>query len=188
MGKCARIIKTLIAFGIGCYLGRRSIKIVAEELEQRNDDLINTLNKKMQMADNERDKLVFDRDRYKLKWRILTDWTRINKAGRTVSSFFKEKGIMSIGIYGLGELGIFLVDELTSNEETAKITKYIVDKNKHGLSYKGIPIISPTDSLDKVDCIVVCTVMNMAEVKRVIGDENELVRLQDIIKECIDSI
>lgn len=122
------------------------------------------------------------RYRYKEKWEILLDWKYLKGCKKTIFEWFNQNNYNNVAIYGLGELGELLVNEILNSTVNLK---YIIDRDKNGRIYKNVPIISLNDTLEEVDLIIVTTVRNFEEIQEqleTLGDF-KLIKLADLIKE-----
>ena len=93
-------------------------------------------------------------NKQKRYYNILVGWINIHHREKTIEQYFIEKGLKSIAIYGMAELGELLYDELFDTE--IKI-KYVIDKCRASV-YAEVPVFSPEDELEEVDAIIITAV------------------------------
>lgn len=99
----------------------------------------------------------------------LNVWLKIKNSHLTMENFMKEKNIKSIAIYGAGDFGTRLYEEL--NESDIKI-RYFTDKkffgNNENADYNGIPIvdIKSYDKKNDVDAIIVTPFFYYEDIKK----------------------
>ncbi len=95
-----------------------------------------------------------------------------------------KKGYKDIAIYGCGEIGEWLTDEIICAHEHTVSVLYIIDRKKNGLSYKGIPILSNANR-EQIDAIIVTTFGNIDEIKKylMLKDSVPIIEFKDIIEE-----
>ncbi len=82
-------------------------------------------------------------------------WLENRNRDKKWSSYFQEYGYQTIAIYGAGDIGRLLYEEL---KESAITVLYFVDRNAEGLNdINGIPVITPEEIIDqpKVDTLVI---------------------------------
>ncbi len=82
---------------------------------------------------------------------MYNQWLVTKQEGKSVVTFFKEKGYNNIAIYGMSYVGERLLDELKDSDI---IVQYAIDKNADHI-YADVDVVSPEDVLDKVDAVVV---------------------------------
>lgn len=167
--KTRKIMMLLTACAILNYYGKQKlIGYYEKELNQLKSDM-------------ESKEIIYKR--YEAKWNIIVSWKRMEQKGIPISKYFENHNYMKIAIYGLGELGELLADELHNSSIQVE---YILDRNKGNQTYKNIPVINLDAKLTAVDCIVISTVKNFEEVKSVIDRQVEkfcLITLAEVIKE-----
>ena len=82
---------------------------------------------------------------------LLDRWLWLKLQNKNISIYFEEQGYHSIAIYGMGEIGNRLFEEL-SRFSSIKV-EYAVDKNEK--KFQAVPILSLEDELPNVDVVVV---------------------------------
>lgn len=105
----------------------------------------------------------FENSRNYMKFQLLQQWMRLKNEKINFGDFFADRGITSIALYGIGELGRLFYDELEFwGIET--ILKYGIDQSSNA-GYKNIPVYSLNSSLEKVDAIIISPVMITDEIE-----------------------
>lgn len=100
-----------------------------------------------------------------------------NRNGKLVENWLLEHNINKIAIYGMGVLGEQLMKELAnSNIEVL----YVVDKRK--LEIESVESYFPEDRLPKVDCVILTTVSQYAEIEAVLGKFNDDMKIYSLAK------
>lgn len=90
-------------------------------------------------------------DKYKLYYSLNNKWITLKESGKRLSKYFVENNIKSIAVYGLGDVGLNLCNELMKDGIEVK---YAFDGNL--IRYDSIiPIRKLEDDLDEVDAVVV---------------------------------
>lgn len=115
----------------------------------------------MQFSDN----LNSDRDCFT----TLKRWMENRNQGKMFSDYFNQYGYRKIAIYGAGDMGRLLYEEIKNSEITVS---YFVDRNAEGIRrVESIPVISVQgiESMEKVDVLVVTPVGNYDEICRVLA-------------------
>lgn len=114
-------------------------------------------------------------------YKLLLKWLEIEQKGKSIRSFFTENGYRTVAIYGMKELGERLYDELKGSEVEVK---YIIDKNADAM-YADVDIITPEESLEEVDAIVVTAIHYMDEIEEMLEQKIDypILSLQEIVDE-----
>lgn len=122
--------------------------------------------------------------RHKLYYELTNNWLKNKNQGKNVSTYFKNNKIDSIAIYGMGELGMRLYEEVL---ETDIKVKYFIDKNiKEISSILDISVvgIEKIKSMEKVDAIIVTPIYHFTIIKNElinIQSHMEILSLEDVI-------
>lgn len=108
-------------------------------------------------------------------------WLKLKQQNQTLADYFREKGFLSIAIYGYRELGERLYDELKGTDIDIK---YIIDKNPEGI-FTGLNIYRPDEKLPKVDAIIVTAFYFYDEIEDTLTDLTDypIISLEDIISQ-----
>lgn len=120
-------------------------------------------------------------DKFKGYYNMLNQWMILKKEGKTLASWFVDNGYRTIAIYGMGEMGNRLYDELQGTE--IKVL-YAVDKNGSA-TYSELDVVDLEDELENVDAMVVTSVFAFDEIKEQLCQKVDfpIVSLEDIIFE-----
>lgn len=123
--------------------------------------------------------------RYYTYYKMLNQWKKNITEGRRVSNYLIDKGLNTIAIYGIGEVGKLLFEEL--KQDQLQIS-YFIDTagGKELKETYGIKIVSLREiSLqEKVDAIIVTPVYSFESIYDSLVDENIesiILSLEDII-------
>ena len=93
-------------------------------------------------------------------------WMENRNAGKSFVDYFKSYGYKRIGIYGAGDIGKLLYEEIKDSD--IKVA-YFVDRNADALKVLDeIPVITIQEILemDKVDALVITPIGNYGEINR----------------------
>ncbi len=93
--------------------------------------------------------------------KMMRRWIKVRQKGKTLDEYFASNGYDEIAIYGMGYLGQSLADEL---ENTPIHVKYGIDKKAVDVS-ADFEIISPEEPFERVDAVVITTMMNYNEIR-----------------------
>ncbi len=103
-------------------------------------------------------------------YNVLNQWMLLKNQGKSLTEYFNDNGYTSIAIYGMGEVGNRLYEELKNSEIEVK---YAIDKSA-GSAYAELSVYDPEDEFDTVDTIVVTAVFDFDEI------EKDLIKKTDI--------
>lgn len=110
-----------------------------------------------------------EKDKFRGYYMILEDWLAIREEGISLGEYFIDNHFNSIAIYGMGNLGKRLYDDL---KDTDIIVEYGIDQH-YGGKFKDIEIKGKNERLKRVDAIVVTPIFAFDSIK------SELVKIAD---------
>lgn len=113
------------------------------------------------------------------KFAVLKKWFEIQKQGRNLAPYFKQKGYKNVAIYGMAELGEYLYDEL---KNAGIHVCYGIDRRAEKLDFQ-IPIMKPEDELFEVDAVIVTAVAFMEEIAESLSKKLEapIISIEDVL-------
>lgn len=118
-------------------------------------------------------------ERYKEYYKLLNEWVLLKNEGKSLEQYLVENKYKSIAIYGMGELGCRLYEELkNSNIEI----KYAIDQSANDID-EELDVLSMEDDLDDVDAIIVTVTYAFDEIAEKLEDkiDCEIISLEDLI-------
>ena len=120
-------------------------------------------------------------DKFKSYYNMLNQWLILKQEGKSLSEYLKTNHYKTIAIYGMGEMGNRLYDELKKSDITVK---YAVDKNASG-TYSELDVIDAEDDFELVDAIVVTATFAFDEIEKTLSGRVDfpIVSLEDVIYE-----
>ncbi len=122
-------------------------------------------------------------NKFKSYYNMLNQWLVIRQEGGRLNEYFNKNDYAKIAVYGLGEMGSRLIDEL---KETKTEIVYGIDQNVEN-TFSGIPVYTlenvPMD--EKVDAVVVTAVFAFDEIKEQLENifECDIISLEDVVFE-----
>lgn len=126
-----------------------------------------------------------DKTRIEIYNRILSLWIENKNNNKNIKNYLKKNNFNNIAIYGCGELGKRLAEELIAN---GFLNISIIDNVKQEFIFNKHVI--ETESLnefnDNVQMIIVTPVHQFNDIKKVLIDKNincSIVSLEEIVKE-----
>lgn len=121
-------------------------------------------------------------DKFKNYYNILNQWLVLKQEGKSLEQFFIDNKYKTVAIYGMGELGNRLYDELKDSNNIQ--VKYAIDRNAAS-TYAEIEILELEAGLPEVDVIVVTAVFAFDEIEEELKKkvECQIVSLNDVVWE-----
>lgn len=104
-------------------------------------------------------------DKFKGYYNMQNQWLQLKLEGKSLESFFLDKGYQTVAIYGMGEMGNRLYEELKGSQVQVK---YGIDKNASG-TYADIDVFTLDDDLEAVDVVVVTAVFDFCKIEEEIS-------------------
>lgn len=122
-------------------------------------------------------------DKFKSYYNMLNQWLILSKEGKTLEKYFVDNGYKTIAIYGMGEMGNRLYDELKDSKVVE--IKYAIDKNAAG-TYSELDVIDVDDEMEEVDAVVVTAVFAFDEIEEELSAKVDcpVVSLEDVVYEA----
>lgn len=120
-------------------------------------------------------------DKFKGYYNMLNQWLILKQEGKSLIEYFNKNGYKSVAIYGMGEMGNRLYDELKDSEIELK---YAIDKNAAG-TYSELNVIGKDDDFPEVDVLVVTATFAFDEIEDELSGKVDwpIVSLEDVVYE-----
>lgn len=124
-------------------------------------------------------------DKFKGYYNMLLQWIDIKQEGKSLSEYFVRNNYKTIAIYGMGEMGRKLYDELKDSEIEIK---YVIDKDSI-TAYSPVDVkeLDDFDGEDKVevDVVVVTATFAFDEIQKEVSEKINcpIISLEDVIYE-----
>lgn len=122
-------------------------------------------------------------DKFKGYYQLLNQWLILKQEGKLLDKYFVDNGYKTVAIYGMGEMGNRLYDELKNSEEVQ--VKYAVDQNKASI-YSELELLAMEDEMPEADVIVVTATFAFYEIEKELSEKVAfpIVSLEDIVLEA----
>lgn len=120
-------------------------------------------------------------DKFRSYYNMLNQWLILKQEGKTLESYFINNGYKTMAIYGMGEMGNRLYDELKG----ASIqVKYAIDKETAN-TYSELEVLDPEDNLPEVDVIIVSAIFAFNEIEENLTGKFScpIISLEDVVYE-----
>lgn len=121
-------------------------------------------------------------DRLKSYYGILNQWLKIKHEGKSFADFFERSGYHNVAIYGMGEIGNRLYEELTELENINVL--YSIDK-KPAKTFSKIEVYGVDQKLPSVDVIIITPIFAIEEIEDAIKENNDypIISIEDLLFE-----
>lgn len=112
---------------------------------------------------------------------MMNQWVKVKQGGKSLEEYFVKNGYKNIAVYGMSYAGETLADELKGSE--VKVL-YGIDKKADNI-YAEIDVVSPEESLEKVDAVVVTSITFFDEIEAMLKKKLDcpIISLEDILYE-----
>lgn len=120
-------------------------------------------------------------DKHLALFLMMNQWVKVKQEGKSLAEYFLKNGYKNIAVYGMSYAGETLADELKDSE--VKVL-YGIDKKADNI-YAEFDIVSPEDSLEKVDAVVVTSITFFDEIETMLEKKLDcpIISLEDILYE-----
>lgn len=119
--------------------------------------------------------------KFKSYYNMLNQWLILKQEGKSLEKYFVDNHYNTIAIYGMGEMGNRLYDEL---KNTGIKVKYAVDQNAAN-TYSELNVIDKDDEFAEVDAIVVTAIFAYDEISEELNSKVDfpVISLEDVVYE-----
>lgn len=100
-------------------------------------------------------------------YEFINRWLMLKQRGIEISTFFLERGMRTVAIYGIRHMGERLYDELKESEVNVE---YVIDRNPIELDGKVL-VRHPDEELKPVDAVVITPIFDFLEIKDKLSDK-----------------
>lgn len=121
---------------------------------------------------------------HELGFKILNNWLKLKHQSKTLQKYFDDNYIKTVAIYGMGELGKRLFEELKSLD--VEVT-YAIDINAENIDIDGLEIFTLDNTLPKVDVIIITPVHLFYEIEDNLLKKGikDVISLEDLVVYCL---
>lgn len=123
-----------------------------------------------------------EKEKFRIMYQLMEKWMRIKQRGKGIETYFNTYGYKNIAIYGLGDIGRLLINEL---KDSSVNIAYGIDKNINVSDV--VEVVSPSEELKDVDAIVVTAIAYFDEIDQMLSEKVRcpVLSLEDIIYELV---
>lgn len=119
--------------------------------------------------------------KFKSYYNMLNQWLILKQEGKTLEEYFIHNGYKTVAIYGMGEMGNRLYDEL---KDTSVQVEFAIDKNAAS-TYSELEVLGSDDTFPEIDAIIVSAIFAFDEVEKELNGKVNcpVISLEDIVYE-----
>lgn len=120
-------------------------------------------------------------DKFRGYYNLLNQWLFLKQSGKSLEEYFEKNNYKKIAIYGMGEMGNRLYEELKNSNINIK---YAIDKEAECV-YSELKVVDLEEELEEVDVIVVAATFAFEEIEEKLRDQVDcmIVSLEDVVFE-----
>lgn len=129
--------------------------------------------------EKQEEKLKKRTDKFYGYFHLVNQWLVLKNEGKSLKIYFEKNNYKKIALYGMGELGNRLFEELKgSNVEIS----YAIDQKADRI-YSDVKVVTIEDRLEPVDVIVVTPIFDYDEIEELLMDRSDcpVVSLEDVV-------
>lgn len=121
------------------------------------------------------------KDKFKRYYNILNQWLFLKHENKSLENYFVKHSYKNIAIYGMGEMGIRLYDELKNTD--IKVI-YGIDRNAEFL-HLNLNIIDVNDKFEEVDAIIITPIFAYEKIVETLQDRIKcpMISLEEVVYE-----
>ena len=119
-------------------------------------------------------------DKFYNYFQLVNQWLALKNEGKSLTAYFEKNGYQTIAIYGIGELGNRLVEELKNSDITIK---YTIDR-KQDAANTDLRVLSIEEAAEEaVDVIIVTPIFAYDELEATLMEQLDypVVSLEDVV-------
>ncbi len=127
------------------------------------------------------------KDKLNAYYQVLVKWMRMRLDGIYISDILKNNNCYSVAVYGIGEIGKLLIDELVNSGISVE---YGIDQS--AVRYKNIPVVPMSgeervSEYDSVDVIIVTIPSVFNDIKQNLQDKTScsIISIEDLVNNSI---
>ena len=119
-------------------------------------------------------------EKFRIMYQMMERWMRIKQSNESLDKYFKIYGYKKIAIYGMGDIGKLLLNEIQDSDVQIE---FGIDKNNKVSA--EIEIFKPEDDLPEVDAIIVTAIAYFDEIEKILSKKMTcpIISLEDIVYE-----
>lgn len=122
--------------------------------------------------------------KYEMGFQVFNKWVKLKNESKTFEPYFQDNEISIVAIYGMGDLGERLYEEL--NNLNVGIA-YAIDRMASAKKINGLRVVGIDDTLENVDAIIVTPIQDYYEIEKMLEEKTDIdiISLEYIVDYCI---
>lgn len=131
------------------------------------------------VASQEKNQQIAKIDKFRVYYDILIQWMKRKSQGEKTEDFFLKKELYTIAIYGMGEIGERLIDELRDSRVNVLLC---MESNQPYMDQDGAKLSGEID-MESLDAVIVTAVFAFEKIKAELEQTMKcpVLSLEDII-------
>lgn len=123
--------------------------------------------------------LILQNIKNRMLYRCMNKWLVLKQRNVKISSFFIDRKLNTIAIYGFHHMGQRLYDEL--KDSPVKVA-YVIDKND-SIAFSDLPVVQREAKLEVVDAIIVTPICDFLEIKEDLAKrvKCKIISMEDVL-------
>jgi hypothetical protein len=119
--------------------------------------------------------------KFKQYYQLINQWLILKNNNKSIVNYLISQGYQSVAIYGMGELGNRLYEELVNSDIEVK---YAIDQLPES-SFSELKFIELSEDIEPVDAIIVTPVFDFEEIEKNISEivDYPVISLEDVVFE-----
>lgn len=120
-------------------------------------------------------------EKFKGYYYLLNQWLVLKQEGKSLEQYFVDNGYKTLAIYGMGELGNRLYEELKNSKRVK--TEYVIDQNT--TTYSEVRMFDMEGTLPDVDVVIVTAIFAFDDIREELIKKLDVpvVSLNDVVYE-----
>ncbi len=133
----------------------------------------------MKIKNKDLDRVSKKVNKFRSYYNVLNQWMMLKNNGVPLKQYFEDNGYQSLAIYGMGEIGNRLYEEL---KDTDIKVEYAIDQSA-GSAFAALTVYGLEDELQPVDVIVVTAVFAFDEIEDELCGKTDIpvISLEEIV-------
>lgn len=130
-------------------------------------------------SEKEKNRLKKRIDKFYGYFHLVNQWLILKNEKKSLEIFFEQNNYKKIALYGMGELGNRLLEELRG---TNIDISYAIDKKADKI-YSDLKLISMEEELEPVDAIIVTPIFDYDEIEELLMEKTDcpIISLEDVV-------